>query len=67
MKKLLCAIGFHQWKIVGYNSVLNPMPVEMCERCGIGRQFHMYGAEFRWTKDEMNQMLSQQQNHERMA
>lgn len=59
MRKFLCIIGFHKWETVGYNSVLNPMPVERCTCCGIGRQFHMYGDECRWSKTEMDQMMKE--------
>lgn len=61
MNKLLCVIGLHRWTTVGYNSVLNPMPVERCERCGRGRQFHMYGDVYTWTRAEMDEMLKQQE------
>lgn len=58
MKPILCFFGLHDWHIVGYNSVINPLPVERCKDCGIGRQFNICGAEFRWTKDEMDAICS---------
>ena len=50
-----CIVGLHRWTIIGYNSILNPLPVERCDRCGIGRQFHVTGAEFRFTREEMDE------------
>jgi hypothetical protein len=52
---LVCLFGLHRWEIVGYNSILNPLPVERCARCGIGRQFHVVGAEFRFTREQMEE------------
>lgn len=53
-KSWRCHFGIHDWQIIGYNSVLNPLPVEQCSRCGCGRQFEMTsGAEIRWTPEQM--------------
>lgn len=56
----LCKIGFHSFKDLPlWGGVLNPMPVEICKRCGIGRQFHIMGAEFRYTKEQMDALLKE--------
>ncbi len=51
--RLWCRLGAHKWGVVGYNSILNPMPVEQCRRCKIGRQFHLVGAEFYYSAEQM--------------
>jgi hypothetical protein len=53
-----CFVGLHRWTTVGYNSFLNPLPVERCDRCGIGRQFHIMGAELRFTKEQMDRAVA---------
>ena len=52
LNKLLCLFGCHQWHPLTSGSILNPVPVERCERCGIGRQLHWAG-EIRWSRQEM--------------
>jgi len=54
-KSWRCRFGIHRWNIIGYNSVLNPMPVEQCTRCGLGRQFQMCGSEIQCAPEDMKE------------
>jgi hypothetical protein len=51
--RLLCMIGVHKWGAIGYDSILNPIALEQCRRCKIGRQFHPAGMEFTFTAEQM--------------
>jgi hypothetical protein len=42
--KLLCRFGFHEWKVIGYYSLVCPSPCEECQRCGMGRQTNIFGG-----------------------
>jgi hypothetical protein len=55
---ILCRIGLHRFRPWAYNSVLNPLPIEICERpgCGVGRQFHITGAVFTFTAEQVAEM-----------
>lgn len=42
--KLLCKIGFHYWRFVGYSNLLLSDSLEECRHCGAGRILVSYGA-----------------------
>lgn len=46
----------HDWVDVGINSILMLIPIERCSRCGVGRQYQIYGEVLRWTKEQMETM-----------
>lgn len=56
-RHLLCRIGLHRFRPWAYNSLINPLPVERCERpgCGVGRQFHICGAILTYTAEQMRE------------
>ena len=65
-RSLLCRVGLHRFRPWAFNSLLNPMPVERCERsgCGVGRQFHIMGAIFTYTSDQMREMAEELERRE---
>lgn len=56
MRKLFCELGYHSWIPSGYNSVINPLPIEVCKICGVGQQWNIAGFCIRYTKEEVNKM-----------
>jgi hypothetical protein len=50
---LLCRIGIHRFRPWAWNSVIEPLPIERCDRCGVGRKFLVCGAEIRYSVDTM--------------
>lgn len=57
--KVLCKIGLHRFKPFAHNSLVNPLPVEECARCGIGRQLSPYGYETRYTREAIIEAKAQ--------
>lgn len=53
--KWLCKIGLHSFKPWALNSVVNPIPIERCGRCGVGRQAVLWGGQIRYTRAEMDE------------
>jgi hypothetical protein len=54
IKLLLCAFGFHDDREIGRQaSMISPMPVYQCQRCGRGYTFHLSGTEYRYTYREL--------------
>jgi hypothetical protein len=56
-----CFVGLHRWRVTGISSILNPCPVERCDRCGIGRQFNVAGVEARYTSEKMDKAMKRRQ------
>jgi hypothetical protein len=50
---LLCLIGLHEYRPFAFNSVVNPLPIEECERCGLGRQWNVAGFLTKYTRRQM--------------
>jgi hypothetical protein len=53
--KWLCTFGLHKFKPWAINSLVNPIPVERCERCGTGRQWAGHGGQIRYTKAQLDE------------
>lgn len=54
----LCKIGLHKWTELGMNSFLEPLPVECCKRCGIGRKLLLVGAYLVYSKEQMDALIT---------
>ena len=53
--RLLCWLGIHAFKPWAWNSVVEPLPIERCERCGVGRKFLTCGAAIRYSRETMEE------------
>lgn len=42
---ILCKIGIHKWREVGFTGFAMPAFVNQCERCKIGRVYHFTHTE----------------------
>jgi len=56
---VFCWIGLHRWETVGFKGVLYPEFIDQCKRCGIGRQLHWSGAAFRYTRQQLEEAMKQ--------
>lgn len=50
--KWLCKIGIHKYRPFGYNSLVLPLPILRCDRCGKGVQYCM-GYTNAYTKEQL--------------
>ena len=49
---LLCRIGLHKWRVIGYVGLLMPWQVQQCRRCERGREVGFQGT-LHYTPAEM--------------
>lgn len=61
--KIRCLVGLHYWHEVGFVSLLNPIQLERCRRCGVGRQFQFMGALMYYSKPEMDKIMQKKHNN----
>lgn len=54
----LCKIGLHKWRQVGLGSLVMPVFIDRCERCGCGRANGGHYTES-YTKEQMDAALNQ--------
>lgn len=58
MKKFLCKIGFHDWRLLGFTSLLLSSSLEVCRECGVGREFCAFAsATIRHSAQEMREYM----------
>jgi len=55
MNKLLCFIGVHNYKQIGFLGIFGCL--EQCDRCGIGRGFHPYSGFHMFNKQAMDEII----------
>lgn len=63
--RLLCRLGLHAFRPWAWNSVVEPMPVEKCARCGRGRKLLMCGAVLHYSLAQMEQAAEDLERAER--
>jgi hypothetical protein len=51
--RIACFFGLHRFRPWAINSVVEPLPVERCERCGVGRKWLTCGVELRYSREQM--------------
>jgi hypothetical protein len=49
---ILCRIGLHRWRVVGWKGLVVPAQVQQCASCGIGRAVCFDCVE-RYTAEQM--------------
>ena len=54
-KSLRCALGLHAFVPWAVNSVVEPLAIEKCRRCGCGRKFLICGASIRYSVEQMRE------------
>lgn len=55
---ILCSIGLHRWRVVGYNGLVMPSQVQQCTRCRIGRAICFDCIEW-YTAEQMDKAIDQ--------
>lgn len=51
---LRCRLGLHRYRHLTLTSLLMPIPLEECVRCGVGRQYDQFGSITTFTKEYMD-------------
>lgn len=58
--KWLCKIGIHRFRETNlYGSLLIPVPMDKCARCGVYRQFNFDGYNY-WTQESVEKRIKDQ-------
>ena len=59
LNKLLCGIGIHDFKQIGFLGIFGCL--EQCGRCGCGQGFHPMSGYYRFSKSTMDEMINNAQ------
>ena len=57
MRRFLCKLGFHGYRLIGFHGLMLSEWLEMCDTCGKGRMILAYGSATCYYSPEQMKML----------